>query len=169
MAENRQRLLSTFAEHREALLRFLHRKLRNLALAEDLAQETWLRAANAQSTSTIENPRGFLFRIASNLALDHQRHASHRIELPAVAAVAEAVPDRQPSPETVTLYRSELDRLVRVVDGLSPRCREVFVLGKFEGMSLAEIAQRLGISRNTVVTHMVNALAAIEREMAPDE
>jgi RNA polymerase sigma-70 factor (ECF subfamily) len=49
---------------------------------------------------------------------------------------------------------------------LSPRCREVFMLGKFEGLSLAEIAARLNISRNTVVTHMVNALAAIEREMS---
>ena len=79
------------------------------------------------------------------------------------------MPDRQPSPENVTLHRSELARLLQVVEGLSPRCREVFVLGKFEGLSLAEIGARLGISRNTVVTHMVNALAAIEREMAADK
>lgn len=166
MADDRHRLLSAFAEHRVALQRFLHRKLRDLALAEDLTQETWLRAAHVQSPAAIDNPRGFLFRIASNLALDHQRHASHRIELPSTPAVAEAVADRQPSPEAVALHRSEFHRLLSAVEGLPPRCREVFVLGKFEGMSLADIAQRLGISRNTVVTHMVNALAVLEREMS---
>ncbi|MBN9488200.1 MAG: RNA polymerase sigma factor [Alphaproteobacteria bacterium] len=162
------RLLSSFAEHRSALLRFLRRRLGNAALAEDLTQETWLRAANARGAAAIDNPRGYLFSIASNLALDHQRHVGHRVELQAVAEVVEAVADHQPSPENVVLYRSEFARLLRVVDQLSPRCREVFVLGKFEGLSLAEISQRLGISRNTVVTHMVNALAAIEREMASD-
>jgi len=162
------RLLSSFAEHRSALLRFLRRRLGNAALAEDLTQETWLRAANARGAAAIDNPRGYLFSIASNLALDHQRHVGHRVELQAVAEVVEAVADHQPSPENVVLYRSEFARLLRVVDQLSPRCREVFVLGKFEGLSLAEISQRLGISRNTVVTHMVNALAAIEREMGSD-
>jgi len=162
------RLLSSFAEHRSALLRFLRRRLGNAALAEDLTQETWLRAANARGAAAIDNPRGYLFSIASNLALDHQRHVGHRVELQAVAEVVEAVADHQPSPENVVLYRSEFARLLRVVDQLSPRCREVFVLGKFEGLSLAEISQRLGISRNTVVTHMVHALAAIEREMASD-
>ena len=168
MADNRS-LLSSFAEHRSALLRFLQRRLGNAALAEDLTQETWLRAAHAQGAAAIDNPRGYLFSIASNLALDHQRHVGHRVELQAAAEVVEAVADRRPSPENVVLYRSEFARLLRVVDQLSPRCREVFVLGKFEGLSLAEIGQRLDISRNTVVTHMVNALTAIEREMASDK
>ncbi|WIM11021.1 RNA polymerase sigma factor [Enhydrobacter sp.] len=163
------RLLSSFARHRSALLRFLQRRLSNATLAEDLTQETWLRAANAQNAAAIDNPRGFLFSIAANLAIDHQRHVGQRIELQAAPQVVEAVADRQPSPENVVLHRSEFARLARMVEGLSPRCREVFVLGKFEGLSLAEIGRRLGISRNTVVTHMVRALAAIEREMAADD
>jgi RNA polymerase sigma-70 factor (ECF subfamily) len=168
MADHRS-LLSSFARHRSALTRFLQRRLNNnAALAEDLAQETWLRAANARNVAAIDNPRSFLFSIASNLAIDHQRHVGHRIELQAAAEVVEAVADRQPSPENVVLYRSEFARLARVVDGLSPRCREVFVLGKFEGLSLSQIGERLGISRNTVVTHMVRALTTIEREMAAD-
>jgi RNA polymerase sigma factor (sigma-70 family) len=56
-----------------------------------------------------------------------------------------------------------------VIDGLSPRCREVFRLCRFESLSHAEIAERLGISRSTVVSHMVNALTAIERAMDPEE
>jgi len=170
--QRRSSLLQSFAEHRDALLRFLNRRLNNAALAEDLIQETWLRAANSQALASgaaaIDNPRSYLFRIASNLALDHQRHVGHGIELQATDEAA-AVADPQPSPEDIVLYRSEFARLLEVIDGLSPRCREVFMLCRFEGLSHAEIAERLGISRSTVVSHMVNALTAIERAMDPEE
>ena len=168
----RPSLLQSFAEHRDALLRFLRRRTNNAALAEDLVQETWLRVATRQAAGSgaavIDNPRSYLFRIASNLVLDHQRHAGHGIELPAEDGVA-AVADPQPSPETVVLYRSEFARLLAVIDNLPPRCREVLMLCRFEGLSHAEIAGRLGISRSTVVSHMVNALAAIERAMDEEE
>ncbi|MDB5488982.1 MAG: polymerase sigma factor [Reyranella sp.] len=165
MVENgRYSLLQSFAEHRQALTRFLTRRLDNPVLAEDLAHETWLRAANRAGDAVIGNPRSYLFRIASNLAIDHQRHVSQRIELQATEEAA-FVADSQPSPENVVLYRSEFARLVRVIDGLSPRCREIFMLCRFEGLSHAEVAGQLGISRNTVVSHMVKAMTAIEREM----
>ncbi len=59
--------------------------------------------------------------------------------------------------------------MLRVIDGLSPRCREVFVLCRFEEFSHAEIGRRLGTTRDTVVSHMVTALAAIERGMGRKE
>lgn len=161
---DRYLLLKNFAEHRQALMRFLASRLGNPALAEDLAHETWLRAANSRSGAAIGNPRSYLFQIASNLAIDHQRHVGYGLELQAEEEAA-FVADSQPSPENVVFYRSEFARLVRVIDHLSPRCREVFLLCKFEGLAHAEIANRLHISRNTVVSHIVSALAAIEREM----
>jgi RNA polymerase sigma factor (sigma-70 family) len=101
--------------------------------------------------------------------LDHQRRVGQRVELNVAEETAAAVSDGRPSPENVVVYRSEFARLVRILDRLSPRCREVFVLCRFEELSHAEIASRPGISRNTVVSHMVSALAAIERETGADE
>jgi RNA polymerase sigma-70 factor (ECF subfamily) len=167
MPGNKEMLLSAFAEQRHTLLRFLARRLGNATLAEDLTQETWLRAATVDGAAAIDNPRSYLFRIASNLALDHQRHAGQRVEVAVPDEAAAAIPDARPSPEMVALHRSELDRLLGVVRGLSPRCREVFILAKFEGLTYRQIAGRLGIARTTVVTHMVTALAALEREMGP--
>ena len=159
-------MLQSFVEHRDALLRFLTRRLDNAALAEDLIQETWLRAANlAPGAAAIDNPRSYLFRIATNLVLDHQRRVGYGIELQASETVVATVADTQPSPEQTALHRSELARLLQVIDDLPPRCREVFLLCRFEGLSHAEIAERLNISRSTVVSHVVNALAALEREM----
>lgn len=167
--DRRQSLLRSFAEHRDALLRFLARKLEDRSLAEDFMQETWLRAANSPGGAVIANPRSYLFRIAANLVLDHQRRVGQHVELKVAEETAAAVADARPSPENIALHRSEFARLVRILDGLSPRCREVFILCRFEELSHAEIARRLGISRNTVVSHMVSALAAIEREMGADE
>ena len=101
--QRRPSLLQSFTEHRDALLRFLSRRLDNAALAEDLTQETWLRAASSQAlapgAAAIANPRSYLFRIASNLALDHQRHVGHGIEL---QATEEAVVNAMVAAETMT-------------------------------------------------------------------
>lgn len=160
----RYALLQSFAEHRQALIRFLTCRLGNPALAADLAHETWLRIARKAGGTPAGDPRSHLFRIASNLAIDHQCRSGRALE-------AEA-PDHattgtlwQSVPANVVHHRSEFARLARVIDTLPPRCREVFLLCRFEGMSHAGIARRLGVSRNAVVSHMVNALMVIDREM----
>ena len=108
MADDRSRsLLETFAEHRDALTRFLVRKLHDRSLAEDFAQETWLKAANSPGGVTIDNPRSYLFRIAANLVLDYQRRVALRFELKVADEQTAAVPDSCPSPENVALFRSE--------------------------------------------------------------
>lgn len=167
MFKDREKLLYAFTEQRAALTRFLARRLGCAALAEDLAQETWLRLAGRE-TAGIGNPRAYLFRIASNLAFDHQRHAGLGVEVEADAATVDAIADPKPTPEAEALQRSELARLLREVDNLPPRCREVFMLAKFEELSYAEIASRLGIAKNTVMVHMVKALATLERCMGDD-
>lgn len=150
-------LLQSFAEHRQALMRFLTRRLGNPSLAADLAQETWLRIAHKRGSAVRGSPRSHLFDIAASVAIDHQRQTESDDP-------SRVTP--QPASGNVVFYRSEFARMARAIDGLPSRCREIFLLCRFEGVSHADIALRLGISRNAVVSHMVNALAAIEREMA---
>lgn len=156
MAGNhRYSLLQSLAEHRQALMRFLTRRLGSAALAEDFAHETWVRVAHRPGSNVIGSPRSYLFHIAASLAVDHQQRTAKET----VRASA------SPLPENVVLYRSEFARLVRVIEDLPARCREIFLLCRFEGLSHADAADRLGVSRNVVVSHMVNAMVAIEREM----
>jgi len=198
MTESRNRLLAAFAEHQQGLMRFLWRRLGNHALAQDLVQETWLRAATASLSpiaatgmaasgedpdppdphrardatgsfpasrridrEQIADPRRYLYRIAANLAVDHQRHANRGIEVPAEPDHVAAIADRAPSPESVVHHRRELEKLLAAIDRLSPRCREVLLLTKLQGMSYQEVAAHLGISKNTVTVHMTNALAQL--------
>jgi RNA polymerase sigma-70 factor (ECF subfamily) len=168
MSQQRSALSKAFLEHRDALLRFLLRRLGSAALAEELAQETWLRATSMEGVAAIDNPRGYLFRIAANLSIDHNRRSGQGVEVEAGDAVLQAVPDPRPSPEIEAHHRAEYARLLAVVEALPPRCREVFVMARFDGLKYAEIAERLGISRNTVISHVVHALSVIEAALPPD-
>ena len=63
-----------------------------------------------------------------------------------------------PSPERSVIARDMLRRLQAALDRLPPRCREVVVLRRLEGLSRAEIAQRMGISLDTVSEHLANGM-----------
>ena len=160
----RYALLQSFATHRQALTRFLTRRLGNPALAADIAHETWLRVARNPGGAPAGNPRSHLFRIASNLAIDHQRQ-THEVTEWAAPEDATSGAQYRNVPSNVVLHRSEFARMARVIDGLPPPCREVLRLCRFEGLSHADIAERLAISRSTVVSRMVDAMVAVEREM----
>jgi len=67
------------------------------------------------------------------------------------------------NPEQIAVARQRLDKLVEAVNTLPPRCRAVFILRKFENLSQAEIAERLGISRNMVEKHLRHALQTLQK------
>lgn len=147
-----------YLQHSQEIERFLLRRLACPETAADLTQETFARLLRAGATEQIENVRAYLFRIATNLALDHLRRGRHMVPAPEGDAL-ERLADSRPGQEQHLLSREALDRLQRAVDILPIRQREVFRLHKFDGCSYQEIAARLGISKNTVMVHMVRALA----------
>ncbi len=143
--------------HGEEIQRYLTRRLNCIQTAEDLTQETFFRLLNAQSTEELKNPRAYLYRIASNLVTDHFRRFKCRpqvVEMP----LAETVPDETPSAERTLLAQDEVRCLERAIDELPRRQREILLLHKFEGLSYSVIADRLGLSKNTVMVHMARAL-----------
>ncbi len=165
MSAERERLLSAFFEHRDALLRYLCHRFGSLSLAEDLVQEAWLRLARHTPEQNIANPRAYLFRIATNLGSDYQRHHNMGIEVQTDHEALAQIPTQTTDPARNVQSRDELEHLLKIVDDLPPRCREVFLLCRVEGLSHAEVAERLGISKSTVVSQMVKALARLEQAM----
>lgn len=150
--------------HREALLRVLVRMLGTRENAEDVAQETWIRASRAD-VPTISNPRAYLFRIAQNLARDRLRQERVRSGYMAGEPLPDDVTDETPDIERVLVGRETLRVLTKAVDELPPRCREVFILRRFKDLGQDEIASRLGISRNMVEKHLRHALLHCARRL----
>lgn len=146
--------------HRE-LLNFLTRFVRDRDTAADLAQESFLRVLRAQHAGeAVLEPRALLYRTARNLAVDQHRRAQVRRH----ESLEELPHDAQPAlpashqPEEAYASAQYADAMLAVVDRLPPRCREAFVLNRFDGLSHQEVAERMGISRNMVAQHIVRAL-----------
>lgn len=132
--------------------------------AADIVQETYQRMMSGNLWQQAENPRALLHRIAANLATDYERrdavrnrHAAEEDTGPDWVAEADAM-----QPERILSAQQRLDRLAIAVNQLPPKCQTVFLLRKIDGLSHAEIAQRLGISRNMVEKHLRNALMALQ-------
>lgn len=147
------------------LRRFLLRLLGDAADAADAHQETYLRMLAALSRTPIEQPTAFLFQVARNVALRMRNR--RRFESTLFEAVSEAdlagIADGYALPERQAIARQELTRLAAAVDALPPRCREVFLLVRIDGLANGEVAARLGISRNMVEKHLIKALLHCRR------
>jgi len=119
-------------------------------------------AATQDDESRIAHLGAYLFRVARNLVIDHRRRQSASIEVKIDDSELQAIADPQPNAESQLVTRDELRRMDRIVAAMPARPREVFRLSRIEGLSFAEIARRLGISRQTVHEHMMRALLAIQ-------
>lgn len=147
---------SLYVLHHGWLLGWLRRRLDCKHDAADLAQDTFLRILGRPSAPAPTEPRAYLATIARGLVIDlHRRHALERAYLDAIGHLP---PPAQPGPEERALALEALCAIDRMLDGLKPVVRETFLLSQLEGLTYAQIAQRLDISLRSVNNHMVSAL-----------
>ena len=136
--------------HEAALRAWLRARFPVVTDADDLVQESYARLMQAHATGPIACPRAFLFVTARNLALNHLRH--QRIERPEGAAEIDALSvadERVGIPEALA-HAEDFQILIRAIESLPERCRQVVTLRKIYGLSQKEAAERLGISEHTV-------------------
>jgi RNA polymerase sigma-70 factor (ECF subfamily) len=140
-----------YRETYQDLVRFLHRKVWDGDRAHDLVQETFVRALEHDP----ENPRAFLFTIASNLARDEARAAvrrKHHLELIKVESAEQSQPDAQEG-----LEAREQEAMVRqALEALSEKDREVLLLWD-AGLSYPEIADQARLAVGAVGTTLARA------------
>lgn len=141
------------------LRRFFQRRFRCREEAADATQETFLRMLSLGSAASIDNPQAYLFRVARSVAYASAARRAADDLLFDRDADADLACDR-PDAERAVDARQRLRAFAETIAALPPRCREAFVLSRFEGLANGEIAVRLGISRNMVEKHVMRALLA---------
>lgn len=147
-------------QYEGALRRFFGRRVRNAGEVDDLVQEAFARLIQSGDRTELQRPIAYLFRIASNLLADHaRRRARQPVETELVPDELDAAidPDQEHARHLADLQRA----LDQALAELSPRCRDIFVMHRFQHRSTAEIAIITGITRRAVQKQLTRALTHI--------
>ncbi len=158
-----QLVVELFRTEGRSLVRLARLFVDDRDAAEDIVQEAFLRLArHAGKIDSIDRAPAYLRSIVLNLARDHNRRGlvslRHRAAAGREVDVVEDAADQ--------LARTEEHRVVLdAVRALPTRQRDCITLKYFEDMSIEEIAATLGVSVNSVKTHLLRAMAALDRKL----
>lgn len=145
------------------LRRYLLQRTGSPAIADDVIQETWLRARTTGAVMP-DNPRAYLYRMVANVATDlSRRDAAHGRALAGVVEEQMATPAALP--DSAAESRQVMRLLIEAVDDLPPKCREVFLLYRGRGLTMRQISARLGVSQKTVEKHIARAMLHCARRL----
>lgn len=151
-------LATAFMACRSALERVVGRIVKRHDI-EDILQDAYIRSFEAEKRYTIRNPRAFLLRTATNLALNHASRSGYRTtgDIEDLAASGVYATSKE-SVETAVEANDRFQEFCRVVGGLPEQCRRAFILKKVYGLSQKEIAAELGVTESTVEKHIARGL-----------
>ena len=159
-------------KHRSSVVHFLFRMVQNHAVAEELAQEVFLRVY--RSRGTYEPTAKFttwLFRIATHLALNALRDGKNerlqeRLDDDTSELPVRQVSDRRPSVEQSMLYQAKMNEIRRAITALPDKQRAAVLMHKYEEMEYAQIAKVLSCSESAVKSLLFRAYESLRARLA---
>ena len=160
-------------QHSRAVFRLAFRMTGNEEDAEDVVQETFLRAYKQldkyEARSSFST---WLYRIASNYSLDlirmRKRHEDKRERGTAEDRdILQTIPVDSPGPDRIMYGTQVQERVNEALNGLSPQERTAFILRHFEGLSIEEIGSTLGTGTNATKHSIFRAVQKLRRSLEP--
>jgi RNA polymerase sigma factor (sigma-70 family) len=157
-------LLDEFPLRYDALVRFLRHRTGSGDEAREIAHETWLRLAERpdDDISQVEDTRAYLYTAAAHIVLDRQRRAqwlsAHSRDSAATGGGASQAPDVADG----LMYRQAVVAVDAALNALPERTREAFLACRIQGEHQGVVAERLGVSLNTVERDLIAASDRIE-------
>jgi RNA polymerase sigma-70 factor (ECF subfamily) len=154
------------SQYKRPVFSLVYRTVRQREDAEDLTQETFIRAFRALSTYDPQYRfSSWLFKIASNLCIDHlRRQRGETVSLDDEEAPLE-LPDIAGDPEDAVVRKDQRDVIERAIEMLPPDYRLVILLRHREERSYEEIAEIMGIPLGTVKAKVHRARGALKERL----
>jgi RNA polymerase sigma-70 factor (ECF subfamily) len=160
---DRQAFGELVRHHREGVINVVYRMCGDANLAEDAAQEAFIRAWQHLPNYQPRSPfRNWVYRIATNAARDVLRRERETVDVDELPLAAS-----DEGPEAITEREERGERVRQAVLALPPAGREVLVLREYEGLSYREIADTLGIPIGTVMSRLNYARNHLRKSLAP--
>jgi RNA polymerase sigma-70 factor (ECF subfamily) len=159
-------------QYRLPVIHYLHRIVQNLAIAEELAQETFFRVYRARHTyEPYAKFSTWLFRIATHLAINALRDGRHErfresIDSEALPGVVRQFRDHAPTIEETLLAGSRAQQIRTEINNLPNNQRAAVIMHKYEELGYAQIAQLLQTSEAAVKSLLFRAYERLRLRLA---
>ena len=159
-------------KHRLPVIHFLYRMVQNQGVAEELAQEVFLRVYRSrESYEPTAKFTTWLFRIATHLALNSLRDGKHRrmeerLDDDSAEMPARQVSDQRPSVEQRMVYQARTDEIRRAVATLPEKQRAAVLMHKYEEMEYSQIAKVLNCSESAIKSLLFRAYETLRARSA---
>jgi RNA polymerase sigma-70 factor (ECF subfamily) len=159
-------------KHRLPVIHFIYRMVQNQGVAEELAQEVFLRVYRSRgSYEPTAKFTTWLFRIATHLALNSLRDGKHRrleerLDHATADAPARQVSDRRPSVEQKMMHQARLEEIRRAVAMLPEKQRAAVLMHKYQEMEYSQIAKVLNCSESAIKSLLFRAYETLRARLA---
>jgi RNA polymerase sigma factor (sigma-70 family) len=149
---------------------FLRRRVRNAADIPDIIQEVYLRLLRVPSQETIRVPEAYILTIARHVAQQHRLQTEpHEATVELDEALAEIRSGSDTDPVLEASAQECLEELNEVLERMPAKMAATFLLCRRDGLSMDDIAQRLGISRHMAKKYLVKALVRFRKRLSETE
>jgi len=145
------------------LFRFVHFRIKDRDLTDDIVQETFLRLWKMRAKLQTDKPiLSLLLTISRRLILDYYKH--NKVRLDHRDDITSELYSQNDETQKVDQHREKISKAIWIINKKLPKkCAEVFTLSRLEGLSHREIAVSLGISTKTVENHITKANRIINK------
>ncbi|HNF49706.1 MAG TPA: sigma-70 family RNA polymerase sigma factor [Chitinophagales bacterium] len=158
--ENEVSIRNTISQYGKRLFGYIRSKVKTNEDAEDILQDVWYQLSNFGNLSEIENLSAWLYRVAGNKVTDAYRKKSNDLLDDFVIEDEDGsfdfkeilLLDDSKNPDMVFFKELFWDELIRALDELPEKQREVFVLNEIQDMTLQEIADQSGENLKTIIS-----------------
>lgn len=136
--------------------------IKNMSVSEDIVQSVFMKLWETRETIEIRSLRSYFIQCVKNRCIDHLRNQQVKNRFD------NRIPEEIQFLRDEDLWtKTELNDLIeQSVESLPPRCREIFKMSRFENLKIAEIADKLGISKRTVETQISKALKVLRVKLS---
>ena len=152
-------LRKSLVTHYDRLKRRLSARLGNDELAGDALQDAYLKLDGVAAPEAVRQPEAYIYRMAFHIAADYARSGDERLTRAEADEILGLTPDAAPGPAQIAEDRQALQTLMRALERMPERQREILLAARLDGVTQKELAARHGISVRMVERELQHAQA----------